>query len=742
MPCTHTHTPLLAASLCLVMMVVMSEPASKHVPQHQTRPPCPAQGHQTPLHRAAAAGNSDAMAALVQGGCALNLQERDGNTALHEVSWHGFYQCVKLLVKAGADVNVKNKAGNTALHLACQNAHAQSARVLLLGGSAADAKNKIGDTCLHVSSRYNNVKVLKLLLSTLCSVTEQNQEGDTALHTAAALNHKRSVQLLLEAGGDGNVRNNAGRTALDRARENNSAEAALVLARAPQVHRFMRGRTIRKQRERVRAERRTQSVNSVDTLAKRESASSAEDNELDSVPRATRPRATRPTVFTTGYHCHPHRRRKMAALTAGGPHGRGSGALNEDHAGSGEGVPSETQRRKGLLPSGNCREPPKTRAYQLYTLFRDRHGTVRQAPARGSHCRARFRKLGGQIRATQEEMKWHIVSLQDQFNVQLGRLHRRNLRQIEVLDMVNQERAATEREAMLYRIDQHAEQAREEAIRSQQAAMSRDLKRWCMSRMRGMDLPPSPEPYALLQSPSVEVSGAESDLLESTLPLLDVVPGDDSSSNSSSLATYVSGLPSLPSSSTLANDDHNHQTPEGLPVSSADSCWRLPGVTLRGSVVPPAVVGLGRARGRSTSGSSSSSLFAVPAKPGKAEILATRGQRLGHRSYGWACKRRLSEPVLARGRATAGTSTDNDAMLGVCTDRQTLIQERNHRQAVEVTQRFFEAVSAQLERWYESKVQEAKRQAELRAQQDMRRLLQRITALEEEIQRLTANDKA
>ena len=59
----------------------------------------------------------------------------------------------------------------------------------------------------------------------------------------------------------------------------------------------------------------------------------------------------------------------------------------------------------------------------------------------------------------------------------------------------------------------------------------------------------------------------------------------------------------------------------------------------------------------------------------------------------------------------------------------------------QVTQRFFEAVSAQLERWYESKVQEAKRQAESRAQQDTQRLLQRITALEEEIQRLTANDK-
>ncbi|CAL8285577.1 unnamed protein product [Lota lota] len=618
----------------------MSEPASKHVPQHHTRAPRQAQGHQTALHRAAAVGNSDAMAALVQGGCALDLQERDGNTALHEVSWHGFYQCVKLLVKAGADVHVKNKAGNTALHLACQNAHAQSARVLLLGGSAADTKNNIGDTCLHISSRYNNVKVLKLLLGALCSVTEKNQEGDTALHTAAALNHKRTVQLLLEAGADGNVQNNAGRTALDIARDNNNKEVALVLARAPQVHRFMRGRTITKRRERMKAERRTQSVTSVDTLAKKESVSPADDNKPDSVPRDARA-----TVFATGRHCSHHRRRKIAAVTDGGPHSRRH--------------PSENQRRKGLL-SSDCREPQKTRAYQLYTLYRDRDGVIRQAPARGSRCRPRFRKLEGQIQATQEEMKSHIVSFQDQFNIQLRRLHRRNRHQIKVLDMVNQERAATEREAMLYRIDQHAEQAREEAMRSQ-AAISRDLKRWFMSQMRDMDLPPSPEPYALLQSPSVERSPAGSDLLEST----------------------------------------------------------------------------------SGSSSSSSSWFVVPAKPGESETLENRGQRLGQ-SYGWPCKRRLSEPVLDRGRATAGTSTDTDAMLEFFNDRPvrpTFIQERNNRHALEVTQRFFEAVSAQLERWYERKVQEAKRQAELRAQQDTEQLLQRIAALEEELQWLTPNDK-
>uniref|UniRef100_A0A3Q2XAN7 Uncharacterized protein n=1 Tax=Hippocampus comes TaxID=109280 RepID=A0A3Q2XAN7_HIPCM len=131
--------------------------------------------HQTALHRAAILGNSDAISALIQGGCALDLQNRDGNTALHEVSWHGFLQCVKLLVKAGANVHIKNKAGNTALHLASQNDHAQTARLLLLGGATPDTKNKVRETALHV---------------------------------AAALSHKRTVQLLLDSGADGKIRNN------------------------------------------------------------------------------------------------------------------------------------------------------------------------------------------------------------------------------------------------------------------------------------------------------------------------------------------------------------------------------------------------------------------------------------------------------------------------------------------------------------------------------------------------------
>ncbi|RXN08858.1 ankyrin repeat domain-containing 6-like protein [Labeo rohita] len=100
------------------------------------------QGHQTALHRAAVVGNRDTIAALIHGGCALDLQDKEGNTALHEVSWHGFSSCVKLLVKAGASVQVKNKAG---------------------------------DTCLHIAARYNHLAMIKILLGSFCSVAEKNQ---------------------------------------------------------------------------------------------------------------------------------------------------------------------------------------------------------------------------------------------------------------------------------------------------------------------------------------------------------------------------------------------------------------------------------------------------------------------------------------------------------------------------------------------------------------------------------------
>lgn len=51
---------------------LMNEQAVVHVPTSL----CPGPRRQTALHRAAMVGNSDGLAALIQGGCALDLQDR------------------------------------------------------------------------------------------------------------------------------------------------------------------------------------------------------------------------------------------------------------------------------------------------------------------------------------------------------------------------------------------------------------------------------------------------------------------------------------------------------------------------------------------------------------------------------------------------------------------------------------------------------------------------------------------
>lgn len=58
---------------------------------------------------------------------------------------------------------------------------------------------------------------------------------------------------------------------------------------------------------------------------------------------------------------------------------------------------------------------------------------------------------------------------------------------------------------------------------------------------------------------------------------------------------------------------------------------------------------------------------------------------------------------------------------------------------LEVTQYFFEAVTLQMERWYERKIEEARWQANQRARDDRDALIDRIKHLEDELKLLRTN---
>ncbi|XP_025781218.1 ankyrin repeat domain-containing protein 6 isoform X2 [Puma concolor] len=641
-------------------------------------------GDQTALHRATVVGNTEVIAALIQEGCALDRQDKDGNTALHEASWHGFSQSAKLLVKAGANVLAKNKAGNTALHLACQNSHSQSTRVLLLGGSRADLKNNAGDTCLHVAARYNHLSIIKLLLSAFCSVHEKNQAGDTALHVAAALNHKKVVKILLEAGADGTIVNNAGQTPLETARYHNNPEVALLLTKAPQVLRFSRGRSLRKKRERLKEERRAQSVPR-DEVAQSKGSVSAGDTP-SSEQAAPRKEEAREDVLSASPEpkAKDNRQRKSRPKASAfsdptPPADQQPGHQKNLHA------HSHPKKR----PRHRCSPPPpphEFRAYQLYTLYRGKDGKVMQAPINGCRCEPLINKLENQLEAAVEEIRAELGSVQDKMNTKLGHMENKTQHQMRVLDKLMVERLSAERTECLNRLQQHSDTEKHEGERRQMSLVD-ELKTWCMLKIQNLELKLSGD------SRASRTKSAPSTCVDQSVATAGPVAASDSS-------------PQVVRPKEKAfNSTATHRLQQEL--SSSDcTASRLRNVKVQTALLP---------------------LKEVAKCDQQAGPCVDRGTQTKKSGKSGQTRHRPQHP------APGTTGGQPPPAAG---SEQTASHVRDTSQALEITQYFFEAVSTQMEKWYERKIEEARSQASQKAQEDKATLKEHIKSLEEELAKL------
>ncbi|XP_040284693.1 ankyrin repeat domain-containing protein 6 isoform X1 [Bufo bufo] len=699
-------------------------------------------GQQTALHRAAVVGHSDILAILIQEGCALDRQDKDGNTALHEAAWHGFSQSVKLLVKAGANVLAKSKAGNTPLHLACQNGHSQSCRFLLLAGSRADLKNHAGDTCLHVAARYNHLSVIRILLSAFCSVNEKNQAGDTPLHVAAALNHRKVIKVLLEAGADASLLNNAGQIALDTARHHNNSDVALLLTKAPQVLRFSRGRSLRKKREKLKEERRAQSVPREDIADSKASISAADDTH-SSEQAATKQGDGKDEqrASTAGNKQRkgkrPKPKEKISALSD-------PTSPADQQPFSGGHQTSQRRKSKHRVPSPPF-PPHEARAYQLYTLYRGKDGKVMQAPINGCRCEPLLNKLENQLEATKEEIKAEIVTVQDQMNVKLGQMDTKTQHQLRVLDKLTIERMSAERAECVCRLQQQEDVQKKEAEKRQVSVVN-ELKTWCLLKIQNLELkisgdsrPPKTKPSpSACESTDHPISESPNSSKECNSADTSILP---QSSIQHSYATTQSSLSDEPArEQSLPSEDHSrrHQiasTEEFMVCASIEQ----PSIP----VVPPAV----RPKEKTSCASS------IRHQPGLSTSSLPnpkmRCAKIHPTTKNLSDVKKEDIPII--NLMDRGTQTRKCAKAGQPRQRALMPEHQNQgcstaseqtsplvrdTQALEITQYFFEAVSTQMERWYERKIEEAKSQANQRANEDKIALQQHIQSLEEELMKL------
>ncbi|XP_068195458.1 ankyrin repeat domain-containing protein 6-like isoform X1 [Antennarius striatus] len=388
-----------------------------------------------------------------------------------------------------------------------------------------------------------------------------------------------------------------------------------------------------------------------------------------------------PAVIT---NCHSHKRKKRVKAQLR--------ALNED-------ILSKVTNDL-IRDGGDHKSSQNGTAYQLRTLYCDRNGDIQQATANGCYCKPALEKLEARLKVTQEEMRMQLLKIQEQVNSRLGKIDR--------------------------------------SIRHQ-TIMNHELKRYRVSQLKDIPvhIPVKAQYYKLLPSPSVQPS-VNLDL--ESQPLLSVVSGD----SSASLATYINILPSKSVHSVggpeqdqlggrmyfemkMNRSSDDYENTALFPVAENNSSLHLGSVGACGNEMKQ----------------SSAVAVLPPCREGvfsRQSSISDHGARVHHNEHSYDMKAR-SQVIAHR---LAEIHTDSNRKLDFFSDqaaKSTFNQERNNLHAQEVTQLFFETVSAQLELWYERKIVEVEQQTELRAQQDRKELLLQISMLEEELQGLKTNKK-
>ncbi|MBO9483578.1 ankyrin repeat domain-containing protein [Salinisphaera sp. G21_0] len=158
----------------------------------------------TPLHVAAARGQSDIVEGLLKQGAHASAITKGGITALHCAAGKGDVATIKCLVKHGADVNAltKGKLGDTPLHLAMLNSHPEA--IIALIDSGADINSLAPDKRrpLHFAAAKGYLKVIEILLNKGADI---NAGSKTPLHFAVEHGQHDAIRLLLGKGANINA---------------------------------------------------------------------------------------------------------------------------------------------------------------------------------------------------------------------------------------------------------------------------------------------------------------------------------------------------------------------------------------------------------------------------------------------------------------------------------------------------------------------------------------------------------
>ncbi|XP_009948839.1 PREDICTED: ankyrin repeat domain-containing protein 6 isoform X3 [Leptosomus discolor] len=640
----------------------------------------------TPLHLAAHKGHLHVVQVLLKAGCDLDIQDDGDQTALHRAAVVGNTDVIATLIQEGCALDRQDKDGNTALHEACWHGFSQSAKVLVKAGANVLAKNKAGNTPLHLACQNSHSQSTRVLLLGGSRADLKNNAGDTCLHVAARYNHLPIVRVLLSAFCSVHEKNQAGDTALHVAAALNHRKVVKLLLEAGADASVVNnaGQTPLE----VARQHNNPEVALLLTKASQGSVSAADDT-----PSSDQPPQRKSDLKDEPRSTSPDPKGKKSKKKK--PKEKVSALSDPISPADQQTLPRPQQNVPKRRSKHHCSSPPpphEVRAYQLYTLYRGKDGKVMQAPINGCRCEPLINKLENQMEATVEEIKAEFGTVQDKMNVKLGQMESKTQHQLRVLDKLMAERLSAERTECLHRLQQHTELEKNEGEK-RQISLVEELKTWCMLKIQNLELKLSGDSRS--SRPKSTLSTCES----SVGPEQQLIAGGPGSS--SAPAQDVRPKDKVVSASTF------HKYQQELPSSE------LVGSKLRHVKVQAALQPL--------------------AEPAKTEpqsgYFIDKGTQTKKSSKSGQSRHKALHP--------AGAHQSQEPQPSALPAGQPPAPPlRDTSQALEITQYFFEAVSTQMEKWYERKIEEARCQANQKAQQDKAALKEHIKSLEEELSKL------
>lgn len=194
----------------------------------------------SPLHNAAARGDSGKVERLIRGGADVNARTKTGNTPLHFAVGAGHVATTEVLLKHNAEIDARNNNGRTPFFTLVTSpawklsvAHAVSTweimKLLAAKGANLNARDKLGGTPLLSSVLQKSTEMVQTLLELGADPNMSDKDGFTPLVVAAAEGLLDITKSLLEHNAQINTAGSLGVTPLAAAKIGGHAELVKLL---------------------------------------------------------------------------------------------------------------------------------------------------------------------------------------------------------------------------------------------------------------------------------------------------------------------------------------------------------------------------------------------------------------------------------------------------------------------------------------------------------------------------------